>query len=254
MKINSITTNTGYLTGSAHGSSLGRDRECAKERINLKQNNYEQINTTIGKNSDGRVSFKGDPSTMLHKIARFSGDNPLLAEALFALLITCGARPITIMATAKTEEDKEKCRYQVAKSISSGLIGLAATALINNPIKNASGALASAEKLKLPETVKAKAEEIGGKVGEKIIANYSSTAKNIMDKIFQPIFLPLRAKVTIMAVPAILGAFGLRKTAKKKAESATEQQNNASDYVMFKGDNEKEIFKAFSGVIDNENK
>ena len=90
------------------------------------QNNNDQINTTIKSNSDGRVSFKG-AEPFLHKAANFANNNPLLADATFALLITCLARPLTIMATAKTEKDKEKCSYQAAKSITSGLIGLGMT-------------------------------------------------------------------------------------------------------------------------------
>ena len=136
MKINSITTNTGYLKSRAIESQLTKERECAKERYDLKQNNNDQINTTIKKNSDGRVSFKG-AEPFLHKAANLANNNPLLAEATFALLITCLARPLTIMATAKTEEDKEKCSYQAMKSVASGVVGLAMTALISTPIKAA---------------------------------------------------------------------------------------------------------------------
>ena len=72
----------------------------------LKQINNDQINTTIKSNSDGRASFKGG-APLLHKAAQFVSYSPLIAEAIFALFITCGARPLTIMATAKNAEDKE---------------------------------------------------------------------------------------------------------------------------------------------------
>ena len=121
MKINSITTNTGYLKGRASERSTGKERECVQNH--LKQMNNDQINTTIKRNSDGRVSFKGkNPAPLLHKVANFTADNPLVAEALFALVVTCAMRPLTIMATAKSDEDKAKCEYQAVKSISSGLI------------------------------------------------------------------------------------------------------------------------------------
>ena len=265
MKINSIITNTGYhLKGRAPESSLGRGRECAKERYDLKQNNNDKINTTIKSNSDGRVSFKGaDPSTWLHHVARFSSDKPLLAEALFALLITCGARPLTIMATAKTDEDKEKCHYQVAKSIASGLLGLAATALISTPISGATKALEKSGALQqIPEAVVKKQNEIinNSKIQEhidkakKVLSNYPRTEKNVMDKTFQPIFMPLRAKLTIMAVPPILGALGLKKGGNKKPSTPEKQENNpTSNYKLFQNESEKVLFGSFSGVANHEN-
>ena len=251
MKINSITTNTGYLKGRAMDAKLGRQRECAKEKCEHKQNNNDKINTTIKSNSDGRVNFKGSPSTLLHKVAHFTSDKPLLAEAIFALSITCAARPLTIMATAKTEEDKEKCHYQVAKSIASGLIGLAATALISTPISKAtktmekSGAFA-----KIPEAIKEKYSNASGEAAKKVLGNYPKTAKNVMDKLFQPIFLPLRAKLTIMAVPVILSTLGLKKKSSKQAQAI---KNNVN-FGKFKTEREKELFQSFSGVNQNENK
>ncbi|MBQ8635139.1 hypothetical protein IJ425_03195, partial [bacterium] len=133
MKINSITQNIAYSKGRTTERSMTMERECANIRHNLNQNNNDQINTTIKKNSDGRVSFKGG-APLLHKIAKFTGEYPLVAEALFALVITCGARPLTILATARTDEEKEKCSYQAAKSISSGLVGLATTAIIGTAV------------------------------------------------------------------------------------------------------------------------
>ena len=250
MKINTITTNTGYLKGRSAKSDHGIMRECAREKYAIQKNN-EQINTTIKSNSDGRVNFKGDPSTLLHKVANFTSDKPLLAEALFALSITCLARPLTIMATAKTEEDKEKCQYQVAKSISSGLIGLAATALISTPISKATKSMEKAEFFKkIPEGVKKSAEAAGKEMGKKILDNYPKTAKNVMDKLFQPIFMPLRAKLTIMAVPVILGTLGLSRSSKK----GVQKPQNSVNFGMFRTNREKELFQSFSGVNKNENK
>ena len=118
MKINSIKMNTGYLKGRATESLLSREKKCARHNI-VKQNNNNQINTTIKSNSDGRASFKGGAPILqnaaaiaktkapfLDRQARFALDNWILAEATFAILITCFARPLTIMANARTEEDK----------------------------------------------------------------------------------------------------------------------------------------------------
>ena len=325
MKINSITTTTGYLKGRATERLLSQGRECAKERHNLKQNNNDQINTTIESNSDGRVSFKGG-SPFLHKAANFASDNPLVAEALFAILITCGLRPLTIMATAKTEEDKEKCSYQAAKSVSTGLVGLATSVLVGIPIAAAAKAAQKRGAFNMPEEMKKKSMEVvkqgaesltklaekfttegkhselveqikgltapmaekgsmnldifkkAGKGAEKIfkekidnvapeisesvrnaiseqktIDNFARTGKNVIDKLFQPIFMPIRATITVALVPTILAALGLKKAGNKKPEEKITPYDYLS-YNVFTTSDDKKIFQAFSGVTNYENK
>lgn len=321
MKINSITTTTGYLKGRAAERSSSQGRECAKERHNLKQNNNDQINTTIKSNSDGRVSFKGGVP-LLHRAANFTSDNPLVAEALFAILITCGLRPLTIMATAKTEEDKEKCTYQAAKSISSGLVGLGMTALVGTPIAAASKAANKKGAFDMPQGMKEKSTEIvkkgvealqelgtklttegkrpelaaqiaslteGGKINlgifqkaekgaekafkhtidevapeisdkvkgalkeQQVINNYAKTGKNVIDKLFQPVFMPLRATITIALVPIIIGMLGIKKAGSKPAPK---EQNpfDVLNYNVFQTNSERTLFQSFAGVANHENK
>ncbi len=333
MKINSIKTNTGYLNRGLE-RSLTNERECAKERVNLKQQlNNDQINTTIKKNSDGRVSFKGAP--FLHTAANYVMQNPIVAEAMFALLITCGLRPATIMATARTPEEKEKCSYQVGKSISTGLVGLGMSALVATPLSKAiknvqkSGALdmPEAQREALKKTVSEGVEALSkyGKniakqkgidevhkgflkdlikddklhlgvlksvstknrkqifentlqkvdpkafkkyadavVAQKQLSNYSGTAKNILDKLLQPAFLPLRAAVTIALVPVITNALGLKKggskkpkeaDAQKKAPETTQPQKNPYNSLTlnFQSDSDKGVFNSFAEVNKNAN-
>ncbi len=327
MKINSITTNTGYLKGRATERLLSQGKECAKERHNLKQNYNDKINATIESNSDGRVSFKGGVP-LLHKAANFASDNPLVAEALFAILITCGLRPLTIMATAKTEEDKEKCSYQAAKSVSTGLVGLATSVLVGIPIAAAAKAAQKRGAFNMPEEMKKKSMDVvkqgaesltklaekftsegkhselveqikgltapmaekgsinlgifkkAGKGAEKMfkekidniapeisesvrnaiseqktIDNFARTGKNVIDKLFQPIFMPIRATITVALVPTILAALGLKKTSSKKPEE--KEKITPYDYLsyhVFKTSDDKKIFQAFSGVANYENK
>ncbi|HIS88596.1 TPA: hypothetical protein IAA87_04125 [Candidatus Avigastranaerophilus faecigallinarum] len=325
MRINSISTTTGYLKGRATERLLNQGRECAKERHNLKQNNNDNINTTIKSNSDGRVSFKG-ATPLLHKAANFASDNPLVAEALFAILITCGLRPLTIMATAKTEEDKEKCSYQAAKSVSTGIIGLATSVLIGIPIAAAAKAAQKRGAFNMPEEMKKQSMEVvkqgaenltklaekftsegkhselveqikgltapmakkgsinlgifkkAGKSAEKIfkekiddvapeisesvknaineqktIDNFARTGKNVIDKLFQPIFMPIRATITVALVPTILAALGLKKSSGKPKEPQITPYDYLS-YNVFKTSDDKKIFQAFSGVANYENK
>ena len=148
MRINSITSTAPGRGNTSAPCALKRDRECVKERDNLKQNNYDNINTSIKSNPDARVSFRGTP--FLHTAANFVTDKPLVAEAIFALFITCGLRPLSIMATAKDETEKDKCAYQAAKSISSGLVGLAMTAVIGSHIGDATKNAEQNDVFKIP--------------------------------------------------------------------------------------------------------
>ncbi len=321
MKINSITANRGYLKGRGMECPMSGGKPKAHERHNLKQDNNDQINTTIKMNSDGRVSFKGG-IPFLHRAANFTSENPLVAEALFAILITCGLRPLTIMATAKNEEDKEKCSYQAAKSISSGLVGLGTTALIGMPVAaaakkaNQNGAFnmppqlkekslaivkegvealsglakkltAEGKDLELAEQIKTlteggkinlsvldkagkgakqifkdkiseKAPEISDKVQnaltqQQIINNYAKTGKNVIDKLFQPVFMPLRATITIALVPILLGLIGKQKPGSKPKEQEPTPMD-IMNYNVFQNSNERELFQSFSGVANYENK
>ena len=106
---------------------------------------------------------------------------------------------------------------------------------------------------------------------QKTIDNFGRTSKNIIDKLFQPIFMPLRATITVALVPTILGALGLKKTGKKPATETKPQttQNQQvmkkettgknttfglTNYNIFQTNNEKDIFKSFSRMVNNENK
>lgn len=320
MKINSITANTGYFKDRGIERQMSGGKPRAYERHNVKQNNNDQINTTIKMNSDGRVNFKGGVP-LLHKAANFASDNPLVAEALFAILITCGLRPITIMATAKNEEDKEKCSYQAAKSVSSGLVGLATTALIGTPIAAATKLANNKGVFNMPQAMKEKSQGIvkqgvdelvefskklisegrdlnlaqqinalteGGKLNlsifqkagkhaqntfkeqisekapdisekvlnalkeQQIINNYAKANKNIIDKLFQPVFMPIRATITIALVPILLGLLGQKKPEKK--QSPEQNPQIMLNYNVFQDSNEKALFQSFSGVANHENK
>ncbi len=315
MKINSVNNTIGHYRKRNNEHSSTVLREYAYERHNLEHNkdNNDKINTTIRNNSDGRVSFKGG-APLLHNLANFAHHNPLVAEALFAIFITCGARPLSIWATAKTDEDKEKCSFQVAKSISSGLIGLGATAIVGTPIAKAvkkakeKGAFNMPEGVKeqaqsvvkkgvdvlddlaekavkegknteLAKTIKElthggklnlnvlynkrkkadkkflnviseKAPDIAGKVkdaftNQKILNNYESTAKNVSDKFFQPVFMPLRATITIAMVPVLLSLLGMKKPSSKQKE---ENPFETLKYNVLQTPNDERVFQSFSGV------
>lgn len=329
MRVNSITLNTGYPKSTFAVCSKAEARE--HKRADKYEKNYnDQINTTIKNNSDGRVNFKGGVP-LLHRAAEFASYNPLVAESLFAILITCGLRPLTIMATAKTEKEKEKCSYQAAKSISSGLVGLATTALIGIPIAAATAAARKNGAFEIPENIKEQSKQAvdaGVKAlksfisnpqsasdngttvkviksliqdgqmnlsalqksgikpkefiqhikniapdiakpvskainGQKVLNNYAKTGKNVADKLLQPIFMILRANITIALVPLILA--GATKACKfiknhfssnKSSEKAQKEPSDPFKMMnlnVFKTNNEKELFQSFLGVDNHEN-
>ncbi len=318
MKINSI--NTGHYRKRGNINSSYALSGHAYERESIKQNNKNQISTTIMSNSDGRASFKGG-TPFLHSVGKFVTYSPLIAEAIFALFITCGARPLTIMATAKTDEDKEKCLYQASKSISSGVVGLAMTALVGTPIGIAVKQAKQNKAFTIPPEIKERAQESvnkgievlgnfskklieegkdtqlaeqinelihGGKLNLKIISagkksekifkqtieekapeiskqvkeaiaeqrvlnNYSATAKNVMDKLFQPAFMPLRATITVALVPVILSMVGIKKSNNKK-QAKEENPFEHVKFSVFQTGKEERIFNSFSGVAKHENK
>ncbi len=321
MKISSIKPVSIYPKSDRGVSPMSKGRESAHSNITEKQNNLNQINTTIKMNSDGRASFKGGVP-LLHRAAEFVKDSPLVAEALFALVITCGLRPLTIMATAKNEEEKEKCSYQAAKSVSSGLVGLAMTSIVGTTISQASKKAEARGAFKITPEIKEKAtqvvkkgvdalkeysaklvsegkeaelvkqienlteggtlnlgyfakhgkkaqklftEEISEKAPEildtvtdaisnqKVINNYAKAGKNVIDKLFQPAFMPLRAMVTIALVPVILGLVGKKKPSKKQEVKPEANLQAALNYNVFQSQKEKELFGSFTGGLKNEN-
>ena len=236
MKISSIKTETSYLHSKQGSTAAEMKREkSAFNPTNLKQDNYEQINTTIKRNSDGRVSFKGNGVQLFHKVATFAKDNPLIAEALFAIVITCGLRPLAIVATAKTDEEKDKCAYQAAKSVSTGVVGLGMTALVAPPIKNAAKGIFDKGKLQIPQELLDKNNGLVSKAVQALSerANDIRTDVNITSLIADG---KINTKVFKEKGPASLKAF--TKAVKEQAPDVADDiikgikaQNSTNNYA-----------------------
>lgn len=326
MRVSSIKPVNVYPKSDTGAGLTARERQNTSEHRNqIERENINQINTTIRGNSDGRVSFKGGAGTpLLHRIANFTSNNPLVAEAIFAIFITCGLRPISIMATAKDETDKEKCSYQAAKSISSGLVGLAMTTLVGTPIAAATKLANDRGAFNMPPEMRERSLGVvrqgvdalrnlserfvsegrdanlvqqidmlieGGKINlgifankgknaqkiftqeisekapevletvksalkeQKILNNYAKTGKNVLDKFFQPVFMPLRAMITIALVPIILSKLGKHKPGSKPKEEEKPAQNPQVmlNYEVFQTKSEKELFGSFAEVTKHAN-
>lgn len=174
------------------------------------------------------IAEKMKNSVKLRKMFDFAGENSVLSEAIFAVLITCGLRPAVIMASPGKGEDKEKNQYAAAHSIASGIIGLAMTLLVSQPVKNAI------------DVIK---DQIGSTEKEK------NAMKSVLERLPSPVFLPLRAMATISMIPIVLGWLGIKKAkTDKAANSAATQQAQIS-----LPPNTKKVFQSFAGVSQHEN-
>ena len=90
---------------------------------------------------------------------------------------------------------------------------------------------------------------------QKPIDTFARSGKNVIDKLFQPIFMPIRATITVALVPTILAALGLKKTSSKKPEEKEKiTPYDFLSYNVFTTSDDKKIFQAFSGVANYENK
>ena len=209
----------------------------------LKNNKNKNANkTTAGVNPSGRLSFKANPvpvaKTIGERLARNKAfnwfldvlaDNSLMADALIALGLTAIARPASIyIIPTKDPVEKRKNNYQVAHSVSTGLLGLATTIIAAEPIKRGVKKLmANPEKYMKNDTSYIKA--------------HTRVFKETAGRIHQPIFLPLRAAATIAIVPPILNALGLSKNGKPL--SATDKAKIDYSFMSFKGNDSKPFNK-----------
>lgn len=225
--------------------------ECDKIKLNKSVNK-----TTAGENPSGRLSFKGKKEvaqmtaeelskTFRGKLAKNKtfnwfldsiSNNTLVAEALFALGLTTIMRPAAIYAIpARNEEEKKKNKYQVAHSVATGILGLGLTFAIAEPLKRGVNKV-----IKDPEKY---LKKNGSYITEKNKRVFKETAT----RIHQPLFLPLRAMLTIMMIsPLLKTIFGIEKNPQKHV---TPEQKAKIDYAMmnFKGD-DKKVFQNFAGM------
>ena len=225
---------------------------------NTEQNNERiKITTTASDNACGRLSFKGSKevkvtngmrkfankllaSDFAQKVLTFTKKNSMLAEAIFALGITCGLRPGIILASPGKGEDKEKNKYAAAHSIASGLIGLGSTLILVEPIKRAAD--------KIIKTEPAVSKELVGDALKNALSA-KSIRKDLLGRVYNPVLNVLRATATIALIPPILNAFGITKSSSKGAKHSAQESNFAITHQE-----QKNVFKSFAGVNKNENK
>ena len=219
-----------------------------KNYLTKNNNNRNANQTTAGVNPSGRLSFKANPMPIaktfgekmavnkyFNKFLDILADNSLIADALIALGLTTIARPASIyVIPAKDEQEKKKNNYQVAHSIATGVLGLATTIAVAEPIKRGVKKL-----MKNPEKYM--------KNDASYIKNNERVFKETAGRLHQPIFLPLRAALTIMIVKPILESLGLSKDGHATI-SAQDKAKMDFSFMSFKGLNEKKTFNRFTNI------
>lgn len=213
----------------------------------IKLNNKTMNKATAGINPSGRLSFKGRIPTPVaktigeklavnkyfNKFLDILSDNTLVADALIALFLTAIVRPASIYAIpTKDPVEKKKNNYQVAHSASTGILGLATTLAVAEPIKRAVKKI-----LKNPE------KYVKGDTS--FIKNNERVFKETAGRLHQPIFLPLRAAATIAIVKPVLEFFGLSKSG--KSVSKADKAKIDYSFMNLKG-NESKSFKGFDKI------
>ena len=172
----------------------------------------------------------------LHKFLEMANSNQAVFSAAYAILLACILRPITIFSLpAKNKEDNA---YSAGHSISSGLIGFAASMLINNPVAKA------------VKNVKNNPDKYLGKSFDYVKKNAEGqlSGKNMdiatryMNMIPEIAFAVPKACVTVALVPIILkNVFGLEKGKSKKVAQQPQQPQQAKKDVAFKGASPKKV-------------
>ncbi len=214
-------------------------QECEKINVNKSANK-----TTAGENPSGRLSFKGGAqfgtkiaeglakNGAFNKFLDVISSNTLIADGIIALFLTSVLRPLSIfIIPAKDENEKKKNNSQVAHSISTGILGLGMTLAVAEPLKR--GVM---KVIKNP----AKYMKTDGAYTKERVFKETAT------RLHQPIFLPVRAALTIAIIKPILKALGLNKP-----EQALPPETQAKiEYSMmsFKGVETNKAFQNFAGV------
>ena len=189
----------------------------------------------INKNS---ISFNGFYNSKgLKKILSFAENNGALFTASTALILSATARPLSIMATPKT--DKENKKIACAKAITSTILDFVITFAISLPIVKAVGNInKNPQKYLKKETI----ENLNGVNG--LDDSKAYTLANQMFKLGVGIAIAApKAILNLLGMPYILNLFSKKEDSKFKSS-----ENNQ---LNFKGKGIEKLSKWIGKTIDN---
>lgn len=227
----------GLLSSSKHVLNFGKKLFTTK----YWQENYDGVIKTLKSFVVGKAE-KLTVSKSFKSVLAFFEKDQLLADAIFAAIVTCGLRPLFIMSLPSKEEDKEKNLYAAAHSVSSGILGVAFAAVLGSPVAAA-------------------VSKVTGKTwrymdkNKDYVENWMVSANPKMKTAFKEIakqmpqigIMPTRAFVTIALVPVILSkVFGISKSKGKKENN---NELNVENYISKSKD--AKVFGDFVGRKEN---
>ncbi len=188
---------------------------------------------SVNKNS---ISFNGFyNSNALKKFLSFAENNGALFASTTALVLSATIRPMSIMATPKTEKENKK--IACAKAITSTILDFLITFAISAPIVKAVGNInKNPQKYLKKETI----ENL--KNGAKTLDE--SSAYNLANQIFK-----LGIGVAIAAPKAILNLLGMPYVL--SAMSGDKKNPNYDKSLNFKGKNSDKLSCWIGKIIDN---
>lgn len=183
--------------------------------------------------------YKGRPksiftSNKIHEYLKKAADNQLVFGSLFALVLTCTLRPITIVALPGQKKNKDDKKYAAAHSVASGIIGYVIALLISAPIADALKHKLGKDPNKYfkKETTDSNGKKIkmaqylGDLNSERFRASKDfNKAKKVLNMIPDAILAIPKAVITIALIPIILKyVFGLEKNKKTKQQPIENKQ------------------------------
>lgn len=217
-----------------HAKKLLKVSDSKKERKAVK----ELIDDSI-KIIQAVERYKGRPRTIftgskIHEYLKKAADNQLVFGSLFALILTCTLRPLTIVALPGQKKNKDDKKYAAAHSVASGIIGYVIALLISAPIADALKHKLGKDPNKYfkkeitdnkGNTVKM-AEYLGDLNSDRFRASKDfNKAKKVLNMIPDAILAVPKAVITIALIPIILKyIFGMEKKSKPQQQS-TENKN-----------------------------
>ena len=240
--------------------------------VNCKNILNNQINTTTSNHISGRISFKGDAAQVasskfvdaIVKNKYFKGfcdlaqKNSAVAEAVGALFITCGMRPLAIMAMP--QEDVDKNRKAASHSIASGVTGLVFAKIAYEPFSAAMKKIQDAIAQGHPEKYLGEKANYVLKEGVERTKNGITKHVSNMDCFNQlvtygpkVVTAPILAALTVGTMPYIdkyiIDKNILRKPADKDEKPVFTTYDHFKFITFKSGQSNKQVFQNFKGAL-----
>lgn len=246
-------TKTETLCAELHNKNVNKS---VKKTADLKSSGFfnakktPSFGTSMPKPPSKVATWIAD-SPIVHKFLKLAGKNPAVFEAVAALIVAGAVRPATIMALPASKKDKEKNKKAAAHSIASGLIGLASTCILFQPI--------TAAMTKLKDNPTKYGIDKNSKMFDRLDLTIKGVKRNpTRMKVYNDfikyspkiLFAPVTAAATIALIPIIdkliLSKIFSKNEAARKAEMTPMDVYRSTSFKS-KTEKNEQTFKSFTG-------